>query len=122
MAREAVGLAGWILEAPVLGRGAQIRDSGLPCGARSQVSADVREQGARTDAVLVARSGRARGRGKLPSAPDLDADVEIGVGGRHPLELDPVLVQLVAEKHLVRKRRVGEVPGVRVDLVLIAHA
>src|SRR5882762_8099751 len=81
----------------------------------------MRENVARADAVLVARSGRARGRRKLASTTAFDADVPIERSRSDPFELDAVLVQLVAEKHLVRERRVGKVPGVRVNLVLVTH-
>src|SRR2546422_349179 len=43
LAREAVACPGWIVKGAVLGRGAQVREAGLPRGARSKVSADVRE-------------------------------------------------------------------------------
>src|SRR5882672_5913184 len=120
LARETVGCPGRILEGTVLGRSAQIRDPGLPRGAHSHVSADVREQGARTHAVLVASARRTRG--KVATTAGLDAYVEIQIGRSHPFELDAVFVQLVAEEHLVRERRVGEVPGVRVNLVLVTDA
>src|SRR5882762_11279219 len=65
LAGEAVGCAGWILKGPILGRGAQVRDSGLPRGACPEVAAEVRENVARADAVLVAPARRTRR--KLPS-------------------------------------------------------
>src|SRR6266487_4445717 len=94
LAGEAVGFPGWILKGPVLGRSAQIRNPGLPRRTRSEVSPDVREHVARVDAVLVAPARRTRR--KLPPAPDLHADVEIGVRGRHPLELYAGLVHRFA--------------------------
>src|SRR5205814_1393975 len=88
-------------------------------GARFEVAADVREYVARADTVLVAPARRTRG--KLASATGLDPDVPIEGSRSDPFQLDAVLVQLIAEKHLVGERRVGEVPGVRVNLVLVTH-
>src|SRR2546428_634963 len=99
LAGEAVGCAGWIVKGPILGRGAQVRDPGLPRSARSEVAADMRENIARADAVLVASARRTRR--KLASATGLDADVPIERSRSDPFQLDSVLVQLVAEKHLV---------------------
>ena len=104
----------------ILRRGREIRGPDLPGGAGSEIAAEVGEEVARAEAVLVAPavgSGR-----KAVAAPRLHAEVEIERRRRHPFQLDAVVAQLVAEKRLVGERCVGEVPGVRVDLVLVADA
>src|SRR3990172_427678 len=109
-----------IIVAAVLGRGAQIGKSRLPCGTRAYVSAGVSEQVARTEAVLVAPA--IRSAGKLPPASEFESHVEIQLGRRHPPQLNAVLRKPVAEKYLAGERRVGKIPGMCVNLVLIAHS
>src|SRR5258708_38052894 len=64
LAGKAVGCPGWIIKRAVLGRGAEVLEAGLPGGPGAQVAANGRENVARAEALLGARSGRARGRGR----------------------------------------------------------
>src|SRR5690242_19313946 len=75
----------------------------------------MREHGPRAEAVL---ASVASGEG-APSA-GFEAEVEIQVGRCDPLHLHAVVGELVAEERLHDERRVGEIPGVRVQLVLVA--
>src|SRR6267143_6278889 len=85
---------------PVLWRGPEVRKTGLPGDALPEVASHVGEEVRRAEAVLVAvHTGR-----KLSPTAQLDPDIEIQVGRRHPFELDAVLIQLVAEKHLHGER------------------
>src|SRR5262249_55023675 len=109
-----------IVVGPVLWGCREIRKARLPRGAGSEISAERREEIARAEAVLVAPAFGPRR--KAPPATDLDADIEVKLRRRHPLQLDTVVRELVAQEHLVRERHVGEVPGVRMHLVLVADA
>src|SRR5262245_3263509 len=75
------------------------------------------EHGAPAYAVFVAIRA-----GKLVAARDLGPELEKERRGRKPAQLDPVLPQCVCEERLVRQRRVLEIPGVLVDLVMVADA
>src|ERR1039457_620717 len=57
-----------------------------------------------------------------PAAAGFDTQIEVGVGRCNPLDLQAVVGELAAEKHLVRQRRVDEIPGMRVNFVQIADA
>jgi hypothetical protein len=77
----------------------------------------MREQIGGTGAVLALAA-----RGEGAAAAELDACVEVKLGRRHPAHLDAVVGELPAEERLHHERRVGEIPRMRVDLILVADA
>src|SRR5687768_6378699 len=70
-----------------------------------------------TRAVLVGIHGR-----EAAAAAGLGAELDQEIARRDPPQLHAVIVQTSAEKRLVGKRCVLEVPRMLVDLVLIADA
>src|SRR6202008_2159454 len=60
--------------------------------------------------------------GKAAAAPGLGAQLEEQLRRRDPAHLHAVVVEPPAEERLVGQRRILEVPGVLVDLVLVADA
>ena len=105
-----------LVEGAVAGRGAQVGEPGAPRGG-AEVAAQMREQGAGGRAVLL----RVAAREGAP-APRLGAELDEQVGRRDPAQLHAVVVEPPAEERAVGERRVDEVPGVLVDLVLVADA
>src|SRR5882672_1552533 len=121
-AAEAVGdrAAGrvHIVVAPVARVGAQVRQAGLPRNAVADVAANVREEIERGGAVL---SAAAETCGECATATELRPEIPVQRGRRDPAELNAVFVELSAEERFHCERLIGEVPGMRVDLVLIAQ-
>src|SRR2546427_13081257 len=65
--------------------------------------------------MLVRRSAR-----ESPPLAELGSELDEQIGRRHPAQLHTIVVEAAAEERLVRERRVLEVPGVLVDLILVA--
>src|SRR5437660_933555 len=61
-------------------------------------------------------------RGEAAPAAELGAELDQEIRWRNPFQLHPVVVQPAAEERLIRQRRILEIPGVLVDLVLVGDA
>src|SRR5260221_322737 len=107
-----------IVVAPVARISAQMRQAGLPGDALADVAAKMREEIERTGAVLPAA---AETRRKCAAATELGAEIPVKLGRRDPAKLNAVFIQLSTEERFHRERRIGEVPGMCVNLVLIAQ-
>src|SRR5438034_5981324 len=106
-----------VLERALARRGAQVRQSRAPRGRFADVTADMAEQVPQADAIAVRVTP-----GEAAPAPELGAELDQEIRRRDPLELHPVVVEPPPEERLVRQRRILEIPGVLMDLVLVADA
>src|SRR6185503_18334755 len=93
------------------------REPRAPRGACTDVPAYVAEQAPHVRSVAVAV-----GSGESATTPELGSELDEKIGRRQPAKLHAIVVEPPAEERLVRERRVLEVPGVLVDLVLVADS
>jgi hypothetical protein len=70
-------------------------------------------------AVLVAA---VLGAGKVAAPAQFNAQLQEGVGGRQPFELQAILAEVFAEQDAVHEAVVGEVPDMGMLLVGVADA
>ena len=104
---------------PLLGLGRQIRHAGTPAVGNTDITAEMREHGRSTAAVLVEVSAR-----EGVTATGFGTEFEEERGRRDPLQLHAILNEagVIAEHGAIHQRRIGEVPHVRVLLVQITDA
>ena len=95
---------------------AQVRQAQLPAVLAPDVAADLGRQRPHAGSRLALDFAR-----ELLAAEDLDAGAPVEIGRRRPVQAQAVVEVVPAQKTAVQQRPRGEVVGVRVLLVQVAH-